>query len=34
VNFLYDNIVPVLQSTAPSPKCTTRRTGRSYSANT
>jgi len=25
VNFLYDDIVHVLQSTAPSPNCTTRR---------
>ena len=31
VNFLYDDIVHVLQSTAPSPNCTTRR---SYNADT
>jgi len=31
VNFLYDDIVHVLQSTAPPLNCTTRR---SYSANT
>jgi len=30
VNFLYDDIVHVLQSTAPSPNCTTQR---SYNAN-